>query len=621
MASINLQISRKAVGTYAAIVETFLDPITRKKTSRTIKSYGNIKHLEGEHEDVMAFLYQERDRLRRDPMAVKELRSEINNRIFPVVSQDEKEQAYKAAARLFYGDAAIRTVWEDLNLPQWFNKLKYNASLSYDLDLAVFYMTACRILMPASRRKMKSLAPQFLFDYNGHLSLDNLYDALARIGQGKRKDRLMEYLEKQTSKIVDRDTSLVFYDVTTFYFESFEPDNLRARGMSKEHRTHETQVVLGLLIDRNGIPLSYELYKGNEPETRTLLPIVNAYKTKLPGTKVIVVADRGLNSKSNLTELTNAGCEYIVAHSLHRLTKKMQDELFDDSDWKIFADHETAEVTYKFKIMQFPEAEIRAENNEASDDQDDSALGEQMLAKPTIRLIVNWSSKRYYNDIKQLNAQWEAAKKLFAGGTGAINAAFKRGSRQFLKTTKGKTNQFELNEELYKNKTRFAGYYGLVSTCNDISSEEIYAHLRELWRIEENFRVMKTVLQARPIFVRKEEHIRGHFVVCILALTIERLMHKRLTDAGEHISFEFLRELLLAPTVSPIRGARNKELMYLKTGLFINQDPEHESPVLLDMVAEAERVMGHFGIKPMMTLESVINMRRCRPVKLPFAAV
>ena len=81
-------------------------------------------------------------------------------------------------------------------------------------------------------------------------------------------------------------------------------------------------------------------------------------------------------------------------------------------------------------------------------------------------------------------------------------------------------------------------------------------------------------------------------MVCILALTIERLMYKRLTDAGEHISFEFLRELLLVPTVSPIRGARNKELMYLKTGLFINQDPEHESPVLLDMVAEAEQVMG-----------------------------
>ena len=451
---------------------------------------------------------------------------------------------------------------------------------------------------------MMRIAPQFFFDYKGNLKLDNLYDALGQVA--KRKGTIIRYLTNKTKNLLQRDTSLVFYDVTTFYFESFEPDELRERGMSKEHRTHETQVVLGLLIDKNGIPLDYEVFKGNTAETKTLMQVVDSYRQSHGDGRVIVVADRGLNSKNNLSELRKAGCDYIVAHTLQRLKKTDQDLIFNEQDWNVRFDQDSGEVLWKYKSIPLEDAEIPIETNAVEN------ASSHPVSAP--RLIVTWSAKRAYNDLKQLNAQWEAAQALLASGKSAVNASFKRGSRQFLKSISD--NNFELNRNLFEKKKKFAGYYGVVTSCRDLTDDQVYTNLRELWKIEENFRVMKTYLEARPVYVRTEEHIRGHFLVCILATVMERIMHQRARENGLDYSFDYLSELLTSPAISPIYNSRNKEHLFLKTGLAVNPIPEGK-PTETDMSIDADRLMEIFGVEKLKTIETLPDIRARLKVHLP----
>ena len=616
MASLSIQISNRKKGKYATIIKTYIDPITRKRTSRSVKTYGYIDEELKKDPHYLDKIRKDLEELRKDVEQAEKLREEKERRIFPAISSQECQDAYRAAPRLIYGDATIRSLWEELELDKWFRKTRHNAKIFYDFDLAAFYMVACRILNPCSRLRMVKIAPQFFFDYQSNLKLDYLYDALGQIA--KRKGTIIRYLTNKTGDLLQRDTTLVFYDVTTFYFESFEPDTLRARGMSKEHRTHETQVVLGLLIDANGVPIDYEVFRGNTAETKTLMKVVDNYRKTHEKGRVIVVADRGLNSKKNLSEIRLAGCDYIVAHTLQRLKKEKLDEIFKEEGWHLRCDKKTGEITWKYKSLIFEQAEQtkkkKAEEvkNKGGESGNDNKSDE--LPKP--RLIVTWSANRAFNDLKEIDAKWQAAEALISSGKSAVNSSFRRGSRQFLKPQKN--NSYELNKSLLDKKHQFAGYYGVVTSCQDLTDEQVYDHLRHLWKIEESFRVMKTYLQARPVYVRTEEHIRGHFLVCILALVLERILQQRAHEHGLEYSFDYLSELLTVPTISPIYNARNKEKLFLKTGLSMNSTAQDEEPTLTDMASDADKLMELFGIRKLKTIETMTDIRSRLKVHLPF---
>lgn len=184
-----------------------------------------------------------------------------------------------------------------------------------------------RILFPGSKSKTYSQRTEQIFDLQ-NISLDNIYDSLAAIA--KRKDYIIGKLNENLENIYARVKTIAFYDVTTFYFESFDSDELRARGMSKENKTNEVQVVLGLLVDGEGIPINYELFRGNTSEMKTIIEVVNQYRQSNGLDKVTVVADRGLNSTLNLQELSTLGFDYIVAQSIDKLSAKVKEEVFNE---------------------------------------------------------------------------------------------------------------------------------------------------------------------------------------------------------------------------------------------------------------------------------------------------
>ncbi len=379
MSSLAIRVQCCSKGLYVNIVEAPVDPVTKKRTSRTVKRYGYLRPGSGQEnateDELPAPVRKDLERLKQSPDEIDELRMQVDRKIYPSIETAKNAIARHCAPSLIYGDAALRRIREEPDLPQWFHKVKYNAKLTCDLDPAVFYMTMSRILEPASRLRMKTRMPAFFFDCQHRLRLDNLYDALGQIS--KRKMTLLKMLSARIDARIQRDVSLVFYDVTTFYFESFEPDSLRARGMSKEHRTHERQVVLGLLIDNNGLALTYELFRGNTAEMHTLLQVVDQYRKLNPDGRVVVVADRSLNSRSNLSELRKRGCDYIVAYSLYRLNAEHRQQLF--------APEEPAELRLTLRAVRFLKGSracrCLAHKNSAR------RLKTAMRMKPTLRSV------------------------------------------------------------------------------------------------------------------------------------------------------------------------------------------------------------------------------------------
>lgn len=223
-----------------------------------------------------------------------------------------------------------------------------------------------------------------------------------------KPQELNRNLNAKIKDIYRRVETNAFYDCTTFYFESFDSDELRARGMSKENKTNEVGVVMDVLIDGDGIPINYQLFWGNTQEMNTMVEVVNAYKQKAGLKEVTIVADRGLNSYFNLKQLRAMDFHYIVAQSIHRLNKNLQQKVFEDKWDEVWQSSEGEEI---FKLKTIKQPSQNGLDNE---------------------IIVTWSKKRALQDLKVLEERYAKCRDLLAKGNSAVDASFKHGTRQFL---------------------------------------------------------------------------------------------------------------------------------------------------------------------------------------------
>lgn len=580
-----IKVTKKQSGAeYVQIVQTLYDPQTKKARHRSVESYGNLQTRLAQDPDFLEKLkahveqlnqYQESDEERKLERLVADLRhvqSDADNRLQPTAN---------------YGLAFYRALWEKLGLHTWFDRAKRNSrgTITYDLDLYTFFLVSHRILFPASKKKTFEMRNQSLFDFSD-IKLDHLYDVLGVLAA--KKDTIIRTVNKAISEIYERVECIAFYDVTTFYFESFDSDELRARGMSKENKTNEVQVVLGLLTDGEGIPLTYEIFRGNTAEMKTLIDVVNDYRTKANLSKVTVVADRGLNSNQNLADLRELGFEYIVAQSINRLKTRDRDFALSQENWeKVYTTREGEDV---FKVKTFD-----IEN----------------AAGTTDRVIVTWSKKREMHDLAVLEERAGKALQLLKQGDAAVTASIKHGVRQFLTGKRGSRLEFSFNSELYEKRRKFAGFYAVVTSKVNESSEEIYKQLRMLWHIEECFRVMKSGLDTSPVFVWSPEHIRGHFLVCYLALVLERLSYKLVRKTGLDISGEEVIDTLRAARLAIVQDTRHDTSLLIRLGISRDEQENEQLRNQIDQLFQA------VDLPALNSIESTASIKRKLRVKLP----
>lgn len=568
-----LKVTKTNGREYAAIVENIYSKQRHGSSSKTVRTYGDLVKLRCKNPNIDEEIRQEVARLNSDAEAANQ--AWVNRHLQSIDLVRER-----ALKQVNYGIAFYRKIWESLKLHTWFDRTKRNSrgTIKYDLDQAVFLLAAMRILRPMSKSKTFSARDELVFDFTG-LTLDDIYHSLDVLAD--KKKTVISNLNKNLEAIYARAKTIAFYDVTTFYFESFDSDELRARGMSKENKTNEVQVVLGLLVDGEGIPLDYELFRGNTSEMNTIIEVVNNYKTQNNLQGVTVVADRGLNSHLNLKSLTDLNFDYIVAQSVNRLPGSIKEKVFSDDNWdEVFVSSDFQE-TFKVKTL-----------DQSSSPELDN------------KIIVTWSAKRQAHDLKVLNERIEKCRQLVKRGTGAVNASIKHGVRQFLQIKKGAKIEYSSNEKLYEKRRKQAGYYALISSHKNTDAMQIYRDLRRLWHIEECFRVMKTNLDARPVYVWTPKKIRGHFLVCYLALVMERLAHYRIEQAGIDLSGEQVIEMLGQAKMTILEQDKSKKTLYLKQGISANTEKNNAYSAAVD---ELMRVV---GIDPPAAIEDSIGLAR-----------
>lgn len=372
---------------------------------------------------------------------------------------------------------------------------------------------ASRIIRPCSKLKTYNDVMPALLKENEY-SLDNMYDALYYFGENY--DRIIEILQEMTKKFTKIRTNSVYFDCTNFYFEIDKEDDLRKKGPSKENR-RDPIIGMGLLLDANTIPVSFKLYPGNESEKPVIREIIEELKTKnkIHG-RTIQVADKGLNCAKNIYEALIKKDGYIFSKSVLKLAKTEKNRVFNDVDYEEVTNE--GELVFKIKdCVDFFNYEIK-ENGKVI-----------KKFKVKEKRVVYWSKKLHDKKIYELTKMEEkiqdlclskAKKEEFNNYASYINfEVFDKDGE----LVDGKITAL-INKEKFENDKKCAGYNLIVSSERKEDKQKIYDTYHNLWKIEETFRIMKSELNARPVYVRKRDSIYGHFIICYTAVLILRLL-------------------------------------------------------------------------------------------------
>lgn len=371
-----------------------------------------------------------------------------------------------------------------------FNFQNHTSDLFKDLVIV-------RILEPKSKRD----SLEFLQTFLGITHSENiLYKMITKYNE-ETKDNLEKEIVKIAKNDFNFDFSFVLYDVTTLYFESFKSDDFKRPGFSKDHKHNQPQIVIGLMVTKNGFPLSYEVFKGNTFEGSTFLPCILNFKKKHNVEQITVVADSAMISKQNLDKLVESGLNYIIASRLANL---------------------------KESLINLIDTEIkRTDGDTARID----------------NLVVDYSSKRYRKDKAEMDKQIEKAKLSLDAKTEKIS------NIKYLKNDKVERY---LNQKLIDKNTKLLGLKGYVTNLKN-ENREIVDYYHNLVKIEHAFRIAKSDLEARPIYHHKEESIKNHMLICFMALSISvylELKNKRLI----HSIVEELKSVTDAKILNVLTG-------------------------------------------------------------------
>jgi len=413
-----------------------------------------------------------------------------------------------------YGYLAYRHLWKELGIEGCLEEAQCGTRITYPLSETVFLMAIQHLLEPMS--KLSAYEHQNRYFNMNEISLHHMYKSLDRLKEKKEEIEtgLFEHNYIRENKKVD----VVFYDVTTFNFESVNADELRDFGFSKNCRFNEVQVVLGMIIDSDGLPVGYELFKGNTFDGKTMVKTLENIKKRFGIHRVIIVADRGLNSKDNLKLIKEAGYGYVMASKIRGAAAALQKKVLADEGFTDIYDKK-GNLDFRYKILEH-ENVFTDENN--------------VLQKLPENMIVSYSPKRAKKDRTDRERLIEKANKLLENPE-KIKASNKRGGKKYINQSDPDKEcaTFSLDISKIAKDEEFDGYYAIQTSEKTMTAAEVMEAYHTLWKIEESFRIMKTNLEVRPIYHFKQQRIEGHFVVCFLAFLMERKMELLLKDAAD----------------------------------------------------------------------------------------
>ena len=490
------------VKTQITLVESYRPGKGMNPRTRTIKDYGYLEDQKDPEKflaDLNSYVQEQRQSNQKISLSI-----DMDKLINDPSNRD-----------LNYSPFVLKQLYDQLNIPAFFAEHRHSRA-KYDLNSILCYLTCMKIVFPDSKRATY-MDLDHIFGMDASFNLQDIYQALDEICD--LRVELQQHLQREVNKMYPADSSYLYLDITNTYFEKdfAEEGALGQKGVSKDHKT-EPIVQQGLLLDSNTFPLYHECFPGNTSDSLMLRPMVEKVKEhKMVTGKIIVVADKGLNSVLNIDYLCNQGDGYVFSQVLKgKKGRRFQERLFNESLYTVSKDGQ-----YKWQLYE-----------DTFDGHD--SHGKKMQRK--CKVLLYWSAADAIVARKKREEKVKRALKALENNAYTTDHSKEKylkiesvdpESGEILKHTDSIKS---INQEKIDEDAKFDGYFCIITSEMDYDEKKMRAVYHMLWMIENTFRLEKTDQGMRPIYVRLDDHIRAHFMIGHLATLITRLIQHKMTD-------------------------------------------------------------------------------------------
>ena len=499
---------------YYSIIKDYTN-MNGKRTTKIFEKLGNQEQVEKR--------FGKTDTINKIKEYIDELNNENKEELLKREYNPNKRIAPGIKRQFNVGYLFLQKLYNQLKINEICKSIQDKYQFHLDLNEILSYLVYARIIYPSSKLETFKQCQNFI--EQPKFKLHDEYRALSYIAENM--DYIQEQLFNNSKNILKRNSKVIYYDCTNYFFEIDEEDDLRKYGISKEHKPNPI-VGMGLFMDGDGLPLSCNIYPGNMNEQKTLIPeetkIVDNFK--LDDSKIILCTDAGLASDDikNFNIKDNRG--FVITQSLKKLKEEDKNKVFDKSEWRIPNDLKN---TYNLEDI---------ENNDSLKEKYYDTLFYKIIQTETKSvkqdLIVTFCFKYFDYNRNIRNNQIERAKKSIESNQVTRKGKNQNDYRRFVETTISTNNgeiaentTYSINQSLIDEEEKYDGYYALTTNLvGDIN--EIFKIVKGRWEIEESFRIMKSDFLARPINLSREDRIKAHFMTCFISLFIYRLLEKKL---------------------------------------------------------------------------------------------
>lgn len=485
-----------------------------KTSSRIYRKLGKFNDLlaqfDGDKDKMMVWAKEE---AAKDTAAYNKQKEKVSVQFSPAARIPLDEERSFNAGYLF-----LQKLCSELRIDNICRNIRNRHRFTYDLHAILTDLIYARILSPSSKMSSYSYCQSLLEP--PRYSLQNVYRALSVMSQ--EADYIQEELYRDSNFIHDRNTKILYYDCTNYYFETEEESGDRKYGKSKEHRPNPI-VTMGLFMDAYGLPLAFDIYPGNQNEQLTLRPLENKVIRDFDCSEFIFCSDAGLGSVRNRFLNSFGNRSYVITHSLKKMKKEDREIALKPTQFRLpgsdkMIDLRTLDETDEnvFDSVYYKEIPI------VTGDMDET-------------LIVTYSPK-YKNYQRKIRArQIERAEKMIESGKNRRGKNPNDPARFIRKTSVTGDGEiaekaiYELDPKRIMEEEMYDGFYAVITNLEDDPAEVIKINRRR-WEIEENFRIMKSEFEARPVYVQRDDRIKAHFLTCYISLLVYRLLEKKLDE-------------------------------------------------------------------------------------------
>jgi transposase len=512
---------------YLSFVEGYRDPVTKKTKHRVIESLGYLDEFLDRYEDPQAH-FREVARIRTQKAKEEEAEKMI---YLGYVSADELMDENEDSMK-HMGFLPLSSIYHELKLHEFIINRQRSKSMDYSLNDVMQLLVYTRVLAPGSKRASYLMKDNIARPFN--CDSYDVYRALDYFAAFQ--DDLLLHLHEQVKIRYKRQTHVVFYDVTNFYFEIDQEDDFRRKGFCK-HNTRNPLVQMGLLLDADAIPITYQLFKGNTHDSQTMMPLLQKTRKNYGLNRIITVADKALNSGDNIAFLMAKGDGFIFSQKIRGADQDLQNYVFNTSGY-----------VKKQGIVKHAD-----EWNEDSDNQDSPVFLMKSRPYPQEFWVTHSDDKKRkvpidvkqivcYNELyarRQKHKRAEILEKAqnIIENPKRYDKKEAAGALRYIKNIEYDPETGEcintkripyLDYDKIIEDEKYDGYYAIITSEVDMPDHEVVKAYHDLWEIERSFRITKSDLETRPVHVTLKQRIESHFLTCFIALLILRLLSKRL---------------------------------------------------------------------------------------------